>query len=134
MIHDLWLMTNTEKTPFYDNLQEKMDEFVHAVYMHSKKFPKEELYGLTSQLRRSSLSVVLNFIEGYARIRSKVQINFYEISYGSLQEAKYLVDFSFKENLITKEIYNDLTDKADEIGAMLWGILRRMKRNDNDLI
>ncbi len=43
-----------------------MDEYVHFIYKITKTFPKEELYGATSQLRRSSLSVILNYIEGYA--------------------------------------------------------------------
>ena len=42
-----------------------MDEYVHLVYRLTKKFPKEELFGVVSQLRRSALSVILNYIEGY---------------------------------------------------------------------
>jgi four helix bundle protein len=87
-----------------------MDEYVHLVYKLARKFPQEELYGVTSQLRRSALSVMLNYIEGFARIRNAVQKNFLEISYGSLKESKYLLNFSLVE----------------EIGAMLWGILRKM--------
>ena len=44
-----------------------MNEYAHGVYNSSKKFPKDEIYGITSQIRRSSLSVVLNYIEGWAR-------------------------------------------------------------------
>ena len=50
-----------------------MDEFVHFVYNITRKFPKEELYGITSQLRRASLSVILNYIEGYARGKEKLE-------------------------------------------------------------
>ncbi|PJB19449.1 four helix bundle protein, partial [Candidatus Falkowbacteria bacterium CG_4_9_14_3_um_filter_36_9] len=57
----------------------------------TRSFPKDELYGITSQLRRAALSVILNYIEGYARKRDKVYKNFLEISYGSLKEAKYLL-------------------------------------------
>ena len=91
---------------FHENLKIKMDEFVHLVYRISKNFPKDELYGVTSQLRRSALSVILNYIEGYARIKSKVYRNFLEISYGSLKEAKYLLHFSLKENYLIDLLRN----------------------------
>ena len=103
-----------------------MDEYVHGVYRLTKNFPKEELYGTTSQLRRASLSVILNYIEGYSRIKNKVHRNFLEISYGSLQESKYLLDFAQKEKYATKDDSYKLLKLADEIGAMIWGILRKI--------
>jgi len=103
-----------------------MDEFVHTVYKITKKFPKEELYGIVSQLRRASLSVILNYIEGYARGKDKIHKNFLEISYGSLKESKYLLYFSFCEKFITKNEYDKIIRLADEIGAMLWGIIKKL--------
>lgn len=61
---------------FHENLKDKMDQYVHLVYNLTRTFPKEEIYGATSQLRRSALSVPLNYIEGYARIKSRVHKNF----------------------------------------------------------
>ena len=104
-----------------------MDKYAHEVYRATKCFPREELYGITSQLRRSSLSVVLNYIEGYARRRGKdckVYLNFMEISYGSLKESKYLLHFVLIENMIDKNQYIDLIKKADEIGAMLYKTIK----------
>ena len=109
-----------EPGSFLDNLQTKMDEYVHLVYFVTKKFPKDELFGSTSQLRRAALSVVLNFIEGYARQKMAVKRNFWEISYGSLKESKYLVGFAYKEQYLPREDYEKLTNLAEEIGAMLW--------------
>ena len=103
-----------------------MDEYVHFVYKLTRKFPREELYGVTSQLRRSALSVMLNYIEGFARMRNAVQKNFLEISYGSLKESKYLLDFSLAEEYLSKSDYEKAIKLAEEIGAMLWGILRKM--------
>ena len=105
---------------FQDKLKKKMDEYVHFVYHFTKKFPKEELYGVTSQIRRASLSIVLNYIEGYARRKPAVQLNFLEISYGSFKESKYLLNFSKVENLISEEEYEHGISIAEEIGAMLW--------------
>ncbi len=112
---------------FHENLQAKIDAYTHLVYKVSKSFPKEEQFGITSQLRRSSLSVALNYIEGYARVRSKVHKNFLQIAYGSLKESKYLIEFSHAEQLIPKKEYEELKTLADEIGAMLWSILKNMK-------
>ena len=79
---------------YFDRLKKLMDEYAHLVYRLSRSFPKDETYGVVSQLRRSSLSVVLNFIEGFARVKSQVKKNFWEIAYGSLKESKYLLHFS----------------------------------------
>ena len=59
-----------------DILKEKMDEFARSVYVFSRAFPKDEIYGITSQLRRAALSVILNYIEGFARTGSKELKNF----------------------------------------------------------
>jgi four helix bundle protein len=103
-----------------------MDEYVHLVYKLTRQFPREELYGVISQLRRSALSVVLNYIEGYARIRGKVYKNFLEISYGSLKESKYLLHFSLTEKYLSKTDYDRVVKLAEDIGAMLWGTIRNL--------
>jgi four helix bundle protein len=113
-------------TQFHDDLKSKMDEYAHFVYKCTRTFPKEELYGVTSQLRRSSLSVILNYVEGYARCKNKVHKNFLEISYGSLKESKYLLHFSLVEKYLSKPDYEKAVALAEDIGAMLWGIIRKL--------
>src|SRR3989344_5741329 len=110
-----------EPETYHEKLKRMMDEYVHLVYKISRDFPKEELYGVTSQLRRASLSIILNYIEGYARARNKVHKNFLEISYGSLKESKYLLHFSFVEEYVSKTDYGKALKLAEDIGAMLWG-------------
>jgi len=78
---------------FKQELKSKMDEYSHLVYKITRDFPDNEKYGLTSQWRRASMSIVLNYVEGYARFKEGYQIQFCENSYGSFQESKYLLNF-----------------------------------------
>ncbi|MBU1036430.1 four helix bundle protein [Patescibacteria group bacterium] len=105
---------------FHGELKKKMNLYVHNVYKVTKTFPKDELYGVTSQFRRSSLSVILNYIEGFARQGVRVNKNFLRISYASLKESEYLISFSHDEGYIKDNNYKILAKQADEIGAMLW--------------
>lgn len=115
-----------EQERYHDKLKNKMDQYAHHIYAVTRVFPKEEIYGVTSQLRRAALSVILNYIEGYARVRDKVHKNFLEISYGSLKESKYLLHFSFVEKYFSKSDYEKSLKLAEEIGAMLWGVIRKL--------
>jgi four helix bundle protein len=105
-----------------------MDEFVNKVYDYTETFPKKEVFALTSQLRRASLSVMLNYIEGYVRQSKNVLRNFLGISYGSLKESKYLIYFSYKRKYFKKEEYQKLIDLTEQIGAMLWGVIQKIKK------
>lgn len=120
-------MENGTGGKFHDILKQKADEFAFSVYGVTKNFPKEEIYGITSQLRRASLSVILNYIEGYARTGDKQYKNFLRMSYGSLKESKYLIYFSFREEYIGEDDYKKLINLAEEIGAMLWKTMQGIK-------
>ena len=113
---------------FQEELKVKMDNYVHLIYKITKSLPKEELYGVTSQLRRSSLAVILNYIEGFARQKKLVKQNFWEISYGSLKESKYLLHFSLVEKYLSSEDYEKAIKLAEEIGAMLWRSIQSLKQ------
>jgi four helix bundle protein len=119
-------MEQAKLKTYHEILQEKIKELTHFAYKVSRKFPKEELYGITSQFRRASISVALNYTEGYARIKDKVHRNFIEISYGSLKEVIFLINFCHEENFMSEEEYKKLNQLSDEIAKMLWGMLRRM--------
>ena len=112
---------------FHDELKLTMHQYVKLVYRLSKNFPQDELYGVTSQIRRSAISIILNYIEGFARRKSdncKVYRNFLEISYGSLKESKYLLFFSFEEKYIIEGEYKSAFLLADKIGKMLWSLIK----------
>jgi four helix bundle protein len=110
-----------------DIATKKADEFAHFVYHVTSTFPKTEVYGLTSQMRRASVSVVLNMIEGYARQSKNDYRRFLEISYGSLKETKYIAQFCFEEKLIQAEDYKKIENLCNEIGKLLWGKIRRLQ-------
>jgi four helix bundle protein len=114
---------------YKDKLKKIMDEYVHFVYRVTKNFPKDELYGVTSQIRRATLSVILNYIEGYARRKPAVQLNFLETSYGSFKESKYLLYFSFIEKYLNKDDYETGLGIAERIGAMLWTEILNLERS-----
>ena len=116
---------------YQENLKQKMDEYVHFVYKVTKNFPKYELYGVVSQFRRATLSVILNYTEGYARRKPLVRLNFLEISYGSFQESKYLLKFCLDENYLSKDEYNSIIRLVEEIGAMLWRDLDNLDKYIN---
>jgi len=79
-------------------LVKKSDKLALLVYKAVREFPKDEIFGLSSQLKRAVLSVPLNIIEGYSRKTSQAYQNFLYIAYGSLKETKYLLYFAHREN------------------------------------
>jgi four helix bundle protein len=114
---------------YHEELKNLVHQYIKLVYKVTKDFPKDELYGVTSQLRRSTISVMLNYIEGYARRKGqncKVYKNFIETSYGSLKESEYLVYFSFSEKYIKEKDYEILSTSAVKIGGMLYGIINKI--------
>jgi four helix bundle protein len=107
----------------------KADLLAHEIYKITNSFPKTELYGVTSQLRRAALSVPLNIIEGYSRFKIKPHINFLEIAYGSLKETHYLIDFCVKEKFIKDSDYDELLNLCVEIEKMLYSKIKTLKKN-----
>ncbi len=99
---------------------QKADELACKVYMETRSFPKEETYGVTSQLRRAALSVPTNIVEGYGRQGKAELKRFINIALGSLAETEYLLDFSLKSNLLNKENHRMLQNLRQEVGNLLW--------------
>lgn len=99
---------------------QKADELAYQVYLITKTFPKEEIYGITSQLRRSTLSVPLNIVEGYGRQGKGELRQFVNVALGSLAETEYLLDFSLKLGYLNHEDHGNLQDLRQEVGNLLW--------------
>jgi four helix bundle protein len=114
------------------NIKLRADKLAQAVYNLTEKFPRYELFVLTSQLRRSILSVPANIIEGYARNRSKLFLNHLEIAFGSLAESRYFIYFAYKRKYITKEEYDITINEAIEITKMLWSSIKTVSQRINN--
>jgi len=112
---------------YQEKLKAFMDRYAHLVYKLTLKIPMEERFGLVSQMRRAALSIILNYIEGFARGKRLVKSNFWEISYGSYQESKYLVQFCLEEEYISVEDEVEASRMLNQIGAMLWTDLSHLR-------
>lgn len=114
-------------TPAYHKLfaWQKADLLAREVYRATLNFPKAELYGLTSQIRRAVLSVVLNIIEGHARQNKNEFRQFLKIAYGSLAEVEYLLVFTKEQGYLTQEESAELEIKRRVCGQALWSYLNR---------
>ena len=98
---------------------QKAKELVKFVYRATQPFPKEERFGLTSQLRRSSLSVASNLAEGSGRQSGKDKAHFTTIAYGSLMEAVNQSIIAFELGYLTEDHYWEIRERAEEISRML---------------
>lgn len=73
---------------------QKAHVFVLAIYKITKKYPKEEIFGLVNQMRRAAISITANIAEGYTKISPKDKLRFYNISQGSLEETRNFIILS----------------------------------------
>ena len=101
----------------------KSDLLAKKVYEVSQNFPRNEMFGLTSQLRRAGLSVILNIIEGFARNTDKEFRRFLWIAFGSLKETKYLLYFAWYQKYLTKKDYQEVLNLSEEIAKIIWSIV-----------
>ena len=106
--------------------QRSMD-FVVKVYEISANFPKEERFGLTSQLRSCAVSVPSNISEGAGRGTNKQFKRFLEISMGSINEAQTQIELAYRVNYISKEVHDILVDEALQIYKMILGFYNSLK-------
>ncbi len=106
---------------------QKAIALVTDVYNQTSDFPKEEMYGLVSQLRRSAVSIPSNIAEGAARQSNKEFIQFLYVALGSLMELDTQLIIAKNLNCLSIESLNDLQSKTDEIGKMLNGLIKYRK-------
>jgi four helix bundle protein len=105
-------------------------EFAVRVYQASSLFPKEEKYGLTSQLRRSAVSVPSNISEGAGRGTNKQFKVFLEYAMGSINEAQTEIELAYRVKHLAKEEYDFLIDEALQIYKMILAFYNSLKSED----
>lgn len=105
---------------------QKAHQLALAVYKVSSGFPKEEIFGLTSQIRRSSVSVAANIAEAFKKRSDKDKVRILNISQGSLSETEYFLmlahDLQYTDT-------STLKSNADEVGRILEGYIKSIKGN-----
>lgn len=99
---------------------QKADELAFRLYTLSRKFPREDIYGITSQLRRAAISVPTNIAEGSGRHGRGETRQFANIALGSLAELEYLMGFCNRLGFFSHEEYGQVLALKDEVGALLW--------------
>jgi four helix bundle protein len=104
-------------------------EIALEIYKLSLTFPKEEKYNITSQLRRSSLSVPTNISEGCGRSSDADFNRFLQISLGSAHEVEYLLQFCFDLKIIEEIIYIDLDKRINLIKQKLYHLSQKLLKN-----
>lgn len=105
----------------------KSSELCNVIYNISKSFPKEENFGITSQIRRCSISIASNIAEGCGRDFSKETIRFLYISRGSLFELETQLFIAYDQNYITKETLEKSLELILECKKLLGGFINYYK-------
>ncbi len=117
----------------YRNLHawQKAMHLVTDVYQASNAWPKEEQYGLTSQLRRAAVSVPANIAEGQGRTGTREFAHHLSIANGSLHETETLILIALNLRLLEQTRCGDLLSQCSETGRLLSGLIRKLRATDD---
>ena len=105
----------------------KAVDFVVEVYKYSEQFPKDERFGLTSQVRRAAVSIPANIAEGAGRYSSKEFAYFLSNAQGSASELETEVLIAYKLGYLNNESYVELRKSLEDVGRMIVGLSRRVR-------
>lgn len=99
-----------------------------AAYRLTKGFPREEQFGMTSQIRRAAASIPANIAEGYGRESRNDYIRFLKIAQGSLKELETHLLLAARVDLTTPAAIAPLLQQTEAVGKMLWALIRALER------
>lgn len=105
----------------------KAEELALLVYKETVNYPKNEAFGLTSQMRWAVVSIPANIIEGRSRFYKKEYLQFLQIALGSLAELEYYFRLSLGLNYLKQENFNFFEVKVTEVGKMLNGLVKSLR-------
>jgi four helix bundle protein len=106
---------------------EKSHALVLGIYQSIQRFPKDELSGLTSHMRRASVSIPANIAEGAGRESIPERVHLTQIANGSASELNYFLLLSRDLGYLPEEVYLKYSRDLDEIGRMLTGLMKTLK-------
>jgi four helix bundle protein len=106
--------------------QKSMD-MVEEIYRLTKRFPQDEQFGLTSQIRRAGVSVPANIAEGYGRLHRKEYINHLSIAQGSLLEAETHLQIAVRLEYLEREQVKHLWGLMQDVGKMLRRLINSLR-------
>lgn len=109
------------------NAWQEAHKLVLIIYKVTKNFPKEELFGLVSQMRRSAVSITSNIAEGFGRQGYKEKIQFYYLAQGSLTELKNQIIIAKDIGYFEKQTFQDLFTQANMSHKLLQGLITKSK-------
>lgn len=104
-------------------------KLVKNIYSVTESYPKSEIFGLISQMRRSAISVVANIIEGQARNGKKDFLRFLFMSNGSLTELEYYLELSLELQFLNQNQYKKIEEQRIIVGSLLGGLINSIKSN-----
>jgi len=107
---------------------ELVDESALAVYRGTQRFPLEEQFGLTSQMRRAAVSTASNIVEGCARHSERDYVHFLDMAYGSYRELEYQVSLAYRLGYLDEDAHTSLASACEETANVLNGLIRSLRR------
>ncbi len=109
------------------NVYDKANEFVNGIYLLTKTFPRNEMFSLTSQLRRAAVSIPVNIAEGSARTKKDFN-RFIDMARGSIFECVTILRIALEQEYLNQKRYIDLEDKLTSLSKMFSGLKRSISQ------
>ena len=106
------------------------DRLVTSIYQLTRGFPKDELYGLTSQMRRAAVSVAANIVEGSSRRSRQEYLQFLSVAKASLSELSYYIHLSRQLTYLPEPRATELDDLCEETARTLYGLIQAVSKDD----
>jgi len=107
---------------------ELADDLALSVYRATRGFPRDERFGLTSQVRRAVVSIGSNIVEGCARNSEADYLHFLDMAYSSARELGYQISLAYRLGYLSEDAYQELYAKCEETSKVLNGLIRALRR------